>query len=119
MSILGIGSDIIEVPRIERAVKKSDAFLSRVYTQTEIAYAMSDIHIYEHLAGRFAAKEAVAKAFGRSFSWKDVEIVNDENGKPIALLHNMPKKLIGNGKIHITISHTNNCAIAMAVLEDC
>ena len=116
MRIVGTGVDIREVRRLKDAVQKwGDEFLNRVFTRLELENARKRISLYQHLAGRFAAKEAVFKALGlESLGWKDVQIVNDEAGKPHCE--------ILNGKdtgcaVHVSISHVKNYAVAHAVIE--
>lgn len=120
--IVGIGTDIIEVERIQKACR-SPRFLSRVFTEREQALFQSRKENYQVLAGNFAAKEAVVKAMGtgfRGFAWKDVEILRDELGKPHVVLHRQALKTVSamEGKrIHISISHTRCYAVAQAILE--
>jgi len=87
MEIIGIGSDIVECVRIGRLIERhGEVFLARVYTAREIRYCQSRKHVTEHFAGRWAAKEAVFKALGtgwrRGWSWSDLEIRNDDDGRP-------------------------------------
>lgn len=117
MPILGVGTDIVETERIRQVCERELAFIKRVFTENERDYAQSRRATYLHLAGRFAAKEAVAKALGRSFSWKDVEVVNNNEGKPIANLYGRAREAAGDAKVHISISHTRNYAAAVAVVE--
>jgi len=115
MIIIGCGVDIIEVRRIREAVKKwGEDFLERIFTQREIQIAKDKPSIYEHLAGRFAAKEAISKAFGtKDITFKDIEIVNREDGRPDCIfLRGKEKKL----EIHISISHIKNYAVATAII---
>lgn len=122
--ILGSGVDIIEVDRVRRAIKRwGDAFLRKVFTDREIRYSKGRRFAYQHLAARFATKEAVLKAFGggwtRTLPWKDVEIVNDRNGKPEIRLHGEAKKIYDKKsiqKIVVSMSHTKAYAIANAIL---
>lgn len=118
MPILGIGTDIIEVERIRESIQRNSRFVDRVFTTAEIDYANGRQARYLHLAGRFAAKEAVAKAIGESLSWHDVEIANSPNGRPFVILHGKAKAAVGECVMHITISHTKNYAIATAIMED-
>lgn len=118
MPILGVGVDIIESERIRELCERSPAFVDRVFTQVEQDYAMNKPSKYLHLAGRFAAKEAVAKALGTSFSWKEVEIVNESNGKPTVNLYGRAKKAAKGAIVHISISHTERYATAFAILEE-
>jgi holo-[acyl-carrier protein] synthase len=119
----GLGVDIVEVGRIEKALKKwGDRFLQRVFTQREREYCSRKAHPQQSLAARFAAKEAVLKAIGTGLSggvsWTDVEVVNAENGKPEIRLGQTLLKKIGNKKVLISISHTKEWAIAQAALVE-
>jgi holo-[acyl-carrier protein] synthase len=111
--IFGTGIDIIEVKRIKDAVLKwGDDFLKRIFSKKELSYAKQRNFSVEHLAGRFAAKEAVMKAFSKSkYNFHEIEILNDLNGKPYCTL----KKY--GFKINISISHTKNYAVASAIIE--
>lgn len=125
--IIGIGVDIIEIERVRQAIQNNKNFLSKLFTEKEIDYFISRNMNSEVIAGNFAAKEAVSKALGtgiRGFSFKDIEILRNELGKPEVILHNGAKlignKLIGNNnslRIHLSISHNNSSAIAYSVLE--
>ena len=122
--ILGSGVDIIEVDRVKGAIKKwGKSFLEKVFTDNEISYSKKKRFAYQHLAGRFATKEAVLKAFGggwtRNLPWKDVEIVNDKNGKPEIRLYGEAKKISKKRNIEavlVSMSHTKNYAVANAIL---
>jgi holo-[acyl-carrier protein] synthase len=113
--ILGTGVDITEVRRLRQAVEKwGEEFLSRVFTYEELENAKTRGGLYQHLAGRFAAKEAVFKALGDAkLNWKDVQILNDKEGKPHCVILNNRGKKIG---IHISISHVKNYAVASAII---
>jgi holo-[acyl-carrier protein] synthase len=113
--ILGSGIDIIEIARLKKAIKKfGDSFLSRVFTPEEIAYAQKHRFPFQHFAARFAAKEAVLKAFGDNskISWKDIKIINDKYGRPICVFKD--KKF--HNEIIISIAHTENYAVASAII---
>ena len=113
--IVGTGIDIIEVERIGRAVRRwGKNFLEYVFNPEEIAYASKQRYPDQHYAARFAAKEAVLKAFGDNahIRWKDIKIVNDKNGKPLCVYSD--KKF--QNKILISISHTQNYAVANAII---
>ena len=113
--IYGTGIDIIEIERMAQALKRwGTSFLEHVFTPQEIAYAQRRRYPNQHFAARFAAKEAVLKAFGENahISWKNIEIINDKNGKP--LCHYKDKKF--KKKILISISHTKNYAVASAII---
>ena len=124
------GTDIIEVARIEKAIKEyekeeKNAFLEKIYTEKEIEYCESKGKMkYQHYAARFAGKEAIFKAISNllenkyEISWKNAEIINDEKGKPKVKFYNLSKKLeekIMN--IDVSLSHLKEYAIAMVVLE--
>ena len=115
MTLIGTGVDITEVGRIRRAVEKwGEDFLKRIFTNVEIKNAKAKTSFYQHLAGRFAAKEAIFKAVGdNQLSWQDLQIHNDQEGKPVCIFLN------GKGKdinVHISISHVKTYAVANAVV---
>ena len=113
--ILGTGVDITEVRRLRQAVEKwGDDFLNRIFTKEELENAKKSGSLYQHLAGRFAAKEAVFKALGdKDLTWKDVQVLNDKEGKPICVLLNGKG---GKKDVHISISHVKTYAVANAVI---
>ena len=117
MPILGVGTDIVEIERIALVCEREPAFVERVFTQTEREYALSKPSKYLHLAARFAAKEAVAKALGGPFSWNEVEVVNNSDGKPMVNLYGRAKAAAGNATVHLSVSHTKHYASAVAVVE--
>jgi len=108
----GVGIDMVEIARLKQAVDKwGDVFLNRVFNKKELAYSMQKRFPYQHLAARFAAKEAVIKAFGNSpVTFKDIEIVNDKFGKPSCRIRNR------KNHIHLSITHTDKYAIATAII---
>jgi holo-[acyl-carrier protein] synthase len=116
MQILGIGTDIIEIERIAKVVQENPRFTSRVFTESELNYCADKKSCYSHLAGRFAAKEAVGKAIGCPLSWQDVEIVNGTHGKPVVRLSGEAKELTQGCEIMVTISHSQNYATATAIM---
>ncbi|MFA5145125.1 MAG: holo-ACP synthase [Candidatus Omnitrophota bacterium] len=113
--ILGTGVDITEVRRLRQAAEKwGDLFLNRVFTGEELENAKTRGSLYQHLAGRFAAKEAIFKALGDAeLNWKDVQIVNDKQGKPCCKILNGKGKGVG---VYISISHVKNYAVANAIV---
>jgi holo-[acyl-carrier protein] synthase len=123
MEILGIGTDIIECPRIGKMIEQhGELFLRRVYTEREIRYCQSRKHATEHFAGRWAAKEAILKALGtgwsRGISWTDIEIRNGMTGQPRVLVGGGAKEAArerGIGDILISISHCRTYATAYAL----
>jgi holo-[acyl-carrier protein] synthase len=118
---LSIGIDITEVKRIKELALQYDRFLPRVYTALEIEYCVKKKNKYQHLAARFAAKESVLKALGTGWSgridWRDVEIVNDQWGRPFVNTHGRVKEIVkerGITAISITLSHCRDYAVACA-----
>lgn len=116
------GTDIIEVERIKNSIETlGDNFLNKIYTKKEIEYCNSKNNMkYQHFAGRFAAKEAFFKAVSTfldnkyDISWQDMQVVNDENGKPIVEILNVSLPQIES--IDISISHLKDYAIANCTL---
>jgi len=123
--ILGIGIDIIEVTRIAASYEKfGERFVNRILLRDEIAYCRSHKNPAPFLAARFAAKEAVSKAFGTgigaALGWQDVEIRRKASGEPFVVLHGKGEQLFasrGAKRLLISLSHTQNYAAASAVLE--
>jgi holo-[acyl-carrier protein] synthase len=123
--ILGTGIDIIEVARIASSFEKfGDRFVNRILLPGEIAYCLSHKRPGPFLAVRFAAKEAISKAFGTGIgaqlSWQDMEVRRKESGEPFVVLHGNGKKLFKARRARrllISLSHTANYAAATAILE--
>ena len=123
MDILGIGTDIIECPRIGKMIEHhGELFLRRVYTEREIRYCHSRKHAIEHFAGRWAAKEAILKAIGtgwaRGIAWTDLEVRNGFSGAPKVHICGGAKEAAierGIGDILISISHCRTYATAYAL----
>ena len=120
--ILGIGNDIIEIERIEKAILK-EGFKNKVYTQKELENIEKRGNRVETYAGIFSAKEAISKAIGtgvRKFSLTDLEILNDDLGKPYVVVSEKLDKILKVRKedyqIEISISHSKKYAIAMAII---
>ena len=119
-----IGIDIVEIKRLSKVSKKwGDAFLKKVYTNRELDYARSKRFPYQHLAARFAAKEAIFKALGeveKDFvGWKNIEILNDAYGKPVVFWHGKAKTVLKKRNLKgaiVSLSHTENYAVANAML---
>jgi holo-[acyl-carrier protein] synthase len=123
--ILGTGVDIIEVTRIRGSYEKfGERFINRVLRPDEIRYCLSHRDPAPFLAARFAAKEAISKAFGtgigRHLGWQDMEVARKESGEPYVILHDQGLVLLaerGANRVHLTLSHTNQHAVAVAILE--
>ncbi|MBM6839885.1 holo-ACP synthase, partial [Clostridium saudiense] len=93
--ILGVGTDIIEIERIKKAIERTPKFLEKTFTEKEIELFKSKAMKVESIAGNFAAKEAISKAIGtgfRGFSLNDLEILRDELGKPIVNISDKVKE---------------------------
>jgi holo-[acyl-carrier protein] synthase len=123
MEIFGIGTDIIECPRIGKMIEQhGELFLRRVYTDREIRYCQARKHAIEHFAGRWAAKEAILKAMGtgrsQGIAWTHVEVRNGHNGRPRVLVCGAAREIArerGIGEILISISHCRTYATAHAI----
>ncbi len=120
--ILGIGNDIIEIERVEKAILK-EGFKNKVYTQKELENIEKRGNRTETYAGIFSAKEAISKAIGtgvRGFSLTDLEILNDDLGKPYVVVSEKLDKILKTKKedyqIEISISHSRKYATAMAII---
>lgn len=120
--IVGIGNDIIEIERIEKAISK-ESFKDKIYTQRELENIKKRGNRAETYAGVFSAKEAISKAIGtgvREFSLTNLEILNDDLGKPYVVVSEKLDKIIKSKKedyqIEISISHSKKYAIAMAII---
>ncbi|MFD2043856.1 holo-ACP synthase [Ornithinibacillus salinisoli] len=117
--IKGIGIDIIELSRIKESIQNNTKFVDRILTEKEKAFFMklkSEKRKIEFLAGRFASKEAFAKATGTGIgklSFKDIEILHDDQGAPTITVNGYT-----NYRIFISISHSNEFAVAQVILED-
>jgi holo-[acyl-carrier protein] synthase len=114
--ITGLGTDIIEIERIRKAITSVRGFEERVFTPAERSYCRAAANFAERFAGRFAAKEAVAKAIGRSLSWQDVEVLPDEHGRPVVTLSEKAAEIAGGRSVLVSISHCREYAVAYAVL---
>ena len=125
MSIVGIGIDIVDCARIESSIERfGDRFLKRVFTAGEIAYSNSMKFPARHFAARFAAKEALSKAFGtgigKSMGWRDLDVQKKESGEPFVVLSGGAEKMANEREVEriwISLSHTENSGIATIVLE--
>lgn len=122
MEIIGIGIDLIEVERIKHAVTTKKNFLKRIYSEREIKLSERGTFRFEELAGRFAAKEAVLKViktgWRRGVAFKEVTILNEPSGAPYVTLTGQVKEIadnLGITSIFISISHTKDLAIGLAI----
>jgi len=122
--IIGIGTDIAEVHRILKSIE-NDSFKRRVFSEFEIAYCETKTNKEESYAARFAAKEAFFKALGTGWrggmSFNEVEIKNDELGKPTLNIIGTTAEIIKERNIriiHVSLSHIKDVAMATVVRED-
>jgi holo-[acyl-carrier protein] synthase len=122
--LAGLGTDLTEVERIAEKINKRSGFREMVFSKTEIAYCESKTNKFEHYATRFAAKEAFFKALGTGWlegtHFNEVEITNDESGKPALVLLGETKKTLsawGISKILVSLSHLKTIASAVVIIE--
>src|ERR1035441_345646 len=124
--IVGSGIDLVEIGRIQQSmVRYGGRFLDRVYTGAEQAYCMSKRKSAESFAARFAAKEAAAKALGTGIShgvnWLEIEVVREPGGRPALKFHGRAAEIaarMGAQRAALSITHTNDTAMASVILED-
>jgi holo-[acyl-carrier protein] synthase len=125
MSLIGLGIDMIECERIKHSLERFGAkFMHRVFTEGEIAYCQSMKYPARHFAARFAAKEALSKAFGtgigKAMGWRDIDVRKKENGEPYVVLSGGAESLASKQEIKsvlISLSHTDHHAVAVIALE--
>ena len=123
--IIAIGIDLVEVSRLEEVfARRGDRFRARVFTESEINYCESLGSKFASYAARFAAKEAVMKALGTGWSegvgWKDIEVMSQPGVAPAIILHKRALGRmgeIGASRIHVSLTHSGDMAIAQVVLE--
>jgi holo-[acyl-carrier protein] synthase len=113
----GIGIDLLEIERLERALERHPGLAERVFTEGELAYAAARRRPGRHLAARFAAKEAVLKAIGaeRTFGLRDIEVVG--SGPPGIHLHGRAAEEAGGRSVKISLTHSRDHAAAVAIAE--
>lgn len=122
--LIGLGADIIEVDRVRGVIERQgERFLQRVFTDEERAYCAGMTHPHKHYAARFAAKEAVSKCFstgiGAELGWRSVSIYHGERKQPLVRLDEKGEELlrsVGATHVHVTLSHTETVAMAVAAL---
>lgn len=125
--IYGIGTDIVEIARITAAIEKSgDRFLDRIYTENEKAAAQDRTDKSRFYALRWAAKEAAWKALSPGYQngvgWQDLEVINDQDGKPLLMFHGAAQEYFENqtnglGKTDLSLSDDGGMALAFVVLS--
>ena len=122
--ITGVGTDLIEVERVAGKISKEEGFRELVFTPAEIAYCEGRANKFQHYAARFAAKEAFLKAIGTGWitgiAFNEIEITNDEQGRPLLNLIGRTSKFLearGIGKTWVSLSHLSNISSAVVVIE--
>ncbi len=123
--IFGIGTDIIDVKRVEKMVTRGKQYLETIFTEKEMEYCEAKARKSEHYAARYAAKEAILKALGTGWrgglAYSDVEIINEELGQPQVQVRGKVKNFFDHHQIQktlISLSHTKEIAIAVVILEN-
>ena len=125
MAVIGIGVDAVEIARVEAALARTPSLLARLFTERERATCTSRCGDLKGggLAARFAAKEAVVKAFGNGlagFAFRDIEVLNDADGRPVVTLHGAAARraeALGGLRVHVSLSTSKDLAVANALLE--
>lgn len=125
MSVIGLGIDMIEVARIDQSLERfGEKFMKRVFTDGEIAYCQSVKFPARHFAARFAAKEALSKAFGtgigKAMSWRDIDVRKKESGEPFIVLSEGAASLARARQVKavlISLTHTDHHAAAVIAVE--
>ncbi len=123
--IVGIGVDIVDIPRLRRALERQgERFLRRVFTAAEQEYCRAHRDPAPYFAARFAAKEALFKALGTGWSqgitWLDAEVRREESGAPRLVLAGRAAEIsrsLGTRAIHLSLSHSEETAVAFVILE--
>jgi holo-[acyl-carrier protein] synthase len=111
--VRGVGIDLIEIERVERALERRPRLAERLFTPAELAYAQKRSRPGRHLAARFAAKEAVIKALGQGLPMRQIEVVSGE--PPTLQLHGRAAEVAGETEIAISLTHSRESAAAVAV----
>ena len=122
--VTGVGIDAVEVERLRRLLEHLPRAYERLYSEQERTYVERYSDPYPRYAARFAAKEAVSKAFGTgigaALGWQDIEVCRRDSGEPYVVLHDKGQTLLasrGARVVHLSLSHTEKHAVAVAILE--
>jgi len=116
--VKGVGTDIVALQRIAEVYERHPRFAHRILTDAEYAYCQQGRKSFLlHLAGRFAAKEAIIKALGHKVPWRDMEILNHPSGQPYVNLYGEAAERAGGGRMHVSIAHEPTFATAIAIWE--
>ncbi len=120
MAVIGVGVDIMEIDRFAASLARRPRLAERCFTPAEAAYCAAKAFPPQHFAARFAAKEAVGKALGIGMTrWREVEVVRGRGAPTIALHGRYARRAedLGVDRIHISLTHGRDAAVAMAVIE--
>ena len=111
--IEGIGIDVVDIARFQESLERTPGMKERIFTQREREMKIAS------LAARFAAKEALVKALDARelFSWQDVEVINEESGKPAFIFTGALAMRVAGTRVHLTLSHDAGIASAMVIIE--
>ena len=122
--VTGVGIDLVEVDRMMAGMKKESGFREMVFSANEIAYCQPKTNRFEHYAARYAAKEAFFKALGSGWmngtAFNEVEILNEQNGKPYIHLLGLTATTIGEiglKNIQVSLTHIKTMASAVVIIE--
>lgn len=121
--IFGIGTDMVEIRRIQNAIERNPRFLQKVYTEEEIRYCQRKKNQWQSFAARFAAKEAVSKAMGTGIGpigLREIEIISAASGQPQVVLHGAAKTFAlehAITRVSLSLSHSEAYAIATVIIE--
>ncbi len=123
MAVFGVGIDLVQVKRIRKALERfPDRFKNRIFTRAEAELCETLAGKYLSYAGRFAAKEAFAKALGTGLrgriGWREIEICDNERSRPTVRVFGRARELLGDRKVHLSITHLPEYAAAVVVIED-
>jgi holo-[acyl-carrier protein] synthase len=123
MAVFGVGIDLVKVERIRQALERFPArFRTRVFTAGEVSFCEAVGHKYLSYAGRFAAKEAFAKALGTglrgAIGWNEIEVRDNERTRPTIAVSGRAAQILGEKKTHLSITHLDDYAAAVVVIEE-
>lgn len=123
MAIYGIGIDLVDVGRIKRALERfPERFRARVFVPAEVEFCETLGEKHQSYAGRFAAKEAFSKALGTglrgAIGWREIEVCDNERSRPTIRTSGRAREILGNRRVHLSITHLPDYASAVVVIED-
>lgn len=123
VAVFGVGIDLASVARVKQAIERyGGRFLERVFTPNEVAFCAKLSHPYPSYAARFAAKEAFSKALGTGLrgkiSWREVEVCDNERTRPMLKVSGRAKEILGGRRVHLSLTHLDEYAAAVVVIED-